>query len=335
MPNRRTTTKDVSLLHQLFRDGQLELAPEFQRNSVWPGPAKAYLIDTILADRPIPLLFLERHTSAQTGRPVYRVIDGQQRLRAIFDFLDGRFRLTQSEEARWKNKRFEQLAAADRERVLNYDLIVEELTGYSDRDIRDLFVRINKYVVSLSRQELRHAKESGRFYEFVETLGRWDFWQEAKVFTPLQLRRMRAVEFSAELAVLLVEGPQDKKLAIDLYYGAYQDSFPYAKSVESRLRAYFAWSLEALPDLAQRRYRRPVDLYALVGAIDRQTGGQARVRLNSQAAGKRLTAFERQLKRKRPSGDANRYLAAASRQTDNLRPRLTRIEVLQKVIAPD
>jgi len=335
VPNRRTTTKDISLLHQLFRDGQLELAPEFQRNSVWPAPAKAYLIDTILADRPIPLLFLERHTSAQTGRPVYRVIDGQQRLRAIFDYLDGRFRLTQTKDTRWRNKRFAQLAAADRERILNYDLVVEELTGYSDPDIRDLFVRINKYVVSLSRQELRHAKESGRFYDFVEALGQWDFWQEAKVFTPLQVRRMRPVEFSAELAVLLVEGPQDKKVAIDLYYGAYQDSFPYARPVESRLRTYFSWISKGLPDLAERRYRRPVDLYALVGAIDRQTGGQARVRLEPQSAGERLVSFERQLNGKRPTGDANRYLVAASRQTDNLRPRLTRIEVLHKVIAPD
>src|SRR6266508_6541666 len=96
MPKRSPTTKDVALLHQLFKAGQLTLGSEFQRNSVWPTAAKAYLIDTILSDRPIPLLFLQRMTSAQTGLPSYAVIDGQQRLRAIFDFLDDRFRLSQS-----------------------------------------------------------------------------------------------------------------------------------------------------------------------------------------------------------------------------------------------
>lgn len=88
MTKRSPTTKDVALLYQLYSNGQLSLATEFQRNAVWPTPAKAYLIDTILNDRPIPLLFFQRTTSAQTGLSNYTVIDGQQRLRAIFDFLD-------------------------------------------------------------------------------------------------------------------------------------------------------------------------------------------------------------------------------------------------------
>src|SRR5436853_3871836 len=98
MNKRSPTTKDVALLRQLHDQGQLSLAPEFQRNSVWPHAAKAYLIDTILNDRPIPLLFLQRISSAQTGKPGFSVIDGQQRLRAIFEFIDNRFRLTQSDK---------------------------------------------------------------------------------------------------------------------------------------------------------------------------------------------------------------------------------------------
>src|SRR3954452_13821765 len=98
MRTQRLTSKHtVADLHHLYRGGQLNLAPEFQRNSVWPRRAKAYLIDSILADRPIPIFFVERHASAQTGKTAYSVIDGQQRLRAIFEFLDDRFALTESE----------------------------------------------------------------------------------------------------------------------------------------------------------------------------------------------------------------------------------------------
>src|SRR5438132_3719561 len=89
-PKRSPTTKSVSLLKQLYDQGQLQLAPPFQRNAVWPPAAKAYLIDTILHDQPVPLFFLQRTASAQSGRIAYTVIDGQQRLRAIFDFIDGR-----------------------------------------------------------------------------------------------------------------------------------------------------------------------------------------------------------------------------------------------------
>lgn len=333
MPQRRTTTKDIALLRQLFDDGQLNLAPEFQRNSVWPRPAKAYLLDTVLADRPVPPIFLQRHTSAQTGRPSYTVIDGQQRLRAIFEFLDNRFALTQSDDKRWQQKRFRDLLNDQQEQILNYDLVIEELSGYSEKDIRDLFVRINKYVVRLSPQELRHAHEEGAFADFVEGLGQLDFWRQYKVFTAQQMARMRHVEFAAELAILLIEGPQDKKRAVDLYYGAFRDDFKYGREVAKRLDVFLQWVVSALPDLASRRFRKPVDLYALIGALDRRADEKtARVGIPAGRAGDALRNFERQLKRKRPVGEANRYLLAASRQTDNLQPRQARIAILGDIL---
>src|SRR5262249_8253969 len=147
----------------------------------------------------------------QTGKPTYSIVDGQQRLRAIFEFMEDRFSLTQSIDRRWKGRKFSQLAQGLQDDILNYDLTVEELTGYDENSIRDIFARMNKYVVKLSPQELRHAREHGRFYDFVETLARLSFWREQRVFTKHQLARMRAAEFSAEVTILLIEGPQDKK----------------------------------------------------------------------------------------------------------------------------
>ena len=330
MAKRSPTTKDIGLLHQLFSNGQLTLAAEFQRNAVWPRPAKAYLIDTILNDRPIPLLFFQRTTSAQKGLPSYTVIDGQQRLRAIFEFMDDRFRLTQSaRKRRYFNKRFSDLSPELQDQIRNYDLVVEELSGYTQTDIRDMFVRINKYVVQLSAQELRHAKGRGRFHDFVEKLGQLGFWKRHGVFSGKQLARMRAVEFSAELAILLIEGPQDKKASVDLYYGQYKQKFRDAFTIERRLKGYFDWIVKALPNLESTRFRKPVDLYSLIGALDAVSNEGSRLsRINPQAAGSRLLSFEERTKTKSPTGDASRYLAAASRQTDNIIPRTTRIEIL-------
>jgi Protein of unknown function DUF262 len=236
MAKRSPTTKDIGLLHQLFESGQIALSAEFQRDNVWPSAAKAYLIDTILNDRPIPIFFLQRGASAQTGRPSYVVIDGQQRLRAIFEFLDDRFALTQIDsKLPFFKKKYSGLTEDLKNRILNYDLVVQELSGYTEKDIRDMLVRMNKYVVKLSPQELRHAKEDGAFKVFVEDLGRLPFWNTEKVFSTLQLRRMKAVEFAAELSILLIEGPQDKKGAIDLYYGQYRKSFPEANAIKSLL----------------------------------------------------------------------------------------------------
>lgn len=334
MAKRTPTTKDVGLLHQLFSDGQLQLAAEFQRNAVWPRPAKAYLIDTILNDRPIPLLFFQRSGSAQTGRPSYAVIDGQQRLRAIFDFLDNRFRLTQSsKQSSYYNKRFADLTSELQGRIRNYDLVIQELSGYSDDDIRDMFIRINKYVVQLSPQEMRHAKGHGKFHDFVEKLGKWDCWKTQRIFSPKQRDRMRTVEFSAELVILLIEGPQDKKASVDLYYGRYMEKFPAASQTETRLKSYFDWIEKALPTFATTRYRKPVDLYALIGALDRVSEqGNRLSKINTSKVGSRLLDFEKATRSKSPPDDASRYLAAASRQTDNLIPRTTRIGILERML---
>jgi hypothetical protein len=330
---RSSTTKDVALLQQLHKEGQLKLAPEFQRNSVWPTAAKAYLIDTILSDRPIPILFFQRTTSPQTGRPAYDVIDGQQRLRAVFEFLDNRLRLSETKNQSIKNKRFNDLSTELQSRVLNYDLVIEELSGYSPTDIEDMFVRMNRYVVKLSRQELRHAKEKGAFKEFVEKIGSIGFWRTEKVFSDLQIRRMRAVEFSAELVILLIEGPQDKKKAVDLYYGKYRESFPSAKQIESRLAKYLRWIKRALPDLAIRRYRKPVDLYSLIAALEFVTDdGKTLSQLHPVEVGPRLARFEQETQEKQLSESAARYIISASRQTDNLEPRLTRTGILANIL---
>lgn len=333
MAKRTTTTKDIGLIHQFQQTGQLRLTPEFQRNAVWPRAAKAYLVDTVLSERPMPLFFFQRGRSAQTGKPTYAVVDGQQRLRAIFEFIEDRFALTESKNKRWKNRRYSQLSPDLQDQILNYDLTIEELTGYDDKDIRDIFVRMNKYVVKLSPQELRHARDHGKFYEFAEELGRLPFWKESRVFTKHQLGRMKAVELSAELTILLAEGPQDKKTSVDLYYGRYQSAFPLGREIRERLTAYLRWLVIALPTLGKSRFRKPTDLYGLIGALEKVTrSGRGLSRLEPVRAGQALKQFELELSGKKQTRRGAAYLVAASRQTDNITPRTTRIEILGEVL---
>jgi hypothetical protein len=337
-PKFSPTTKDIALLHQLQQDGQLKLQAEFQRNSVWPRPAKAYLIDTILNERPIPLFFFQRGNSPQSGRPEYSVIDGQQRLRAVFEFLEDRFRLTESKEdsvaKAFGGKKYSQLPREMQERILNYDLVVQELSGYSDDDIRDMFARMNRYVVPLSKQELRHAKQKGKFKDFVERLGNWPFWAERRVFTPMQVRRMRPAEFCADLTILLIEGPQDKKQAIDLYYVKFRESFTQGNEIQDRLKDYLGWIIKAMPTLGNHRFRRSSELYSLIGALDRVSRSGSRLaKIDPKSAGRALIDFEAQTRKKELRGTAATYVIAASKHTDDLGPRSARIEILEPLLA--
>jgi hypothetical protein len=337
-PKVSLTTKDVATLLQLEKSGQLKLQPEFQREGVWPKTAKSYFIDSILNSRPIPPIYIQRTTSAQTGRTEFSVIDGQQRIRAIKEFLEDGFLLSEMGEhsvaIEQKGKKFSKLPEEMRQRLWNYDFVVQELSGYSAADIRDIFARFNRYVVRLSKQELRHAQEQGKFKDFVERIAKWPFWKQKKIFTASQIARLRPAELSAELAILLIEGgPQNRKNAIDLYYHQYSDRFSEGPSIETKLKAYFDWIEKALPNFETRRYRRSNELYALVGALDDASHhGALLSKIDPTTAGGRLIRFEQGTQQKAPKGEVARYVIAASKHTDDLEPRRTRTEILKAML---
>jgi hypothetical protein len=338
-PKVTLTTKDVATLLQLEKSDQLNLKPEFQREGVWPKAAKSYFIDSILNSRPIPPIYLQRVTSLQTGRTAFSVIDGQQRIRAVKEFLDDGFALSEVGEhsvARaYKNRKFSKLPPEMQTRLFNFDFVVEELSNYTEAEIRDVFARMNKYVVRLSKQELRHAQKQGKFKDFVERLSRWQYWRTRNVFTPHQLNRMRGSEFAAELTILLIEGaPQHQKIAIDLYYHQYSDSFPEGADIEARLGKYLDWIDRAVPDLRSHRFRRSNELYALIGALDEITKKTALLgKLDAVLAGRRLRDFETATNSRSLKGQAAQYVIAASKHTDDLEPRRTRIKILRSLLA--
>ena len=73
----------VQNLVSLDQEKRLNLQPDFQRRKVWPKAAKSYLIDTILRGLPIPEIF-----AFETPKGILGVIDGQQRLSTILDFIN-------------------------------------------------------------------------------------------------------------------------------------------------------------------------------------------------------------------------------------------------------
>lgn len=330
----------------MHQRGELKLAPEFQREAVWPRPAKAYLIDTILADRPIPLLFFNKTVNPQTNRSSYEVVDGQQRLRAIIEFMDGRFRLPNVEgtDERWKGLRYPKLQEDQKIQLLNYELSIVELKNYSQADIRDIFVRMNKYVARLNAAELRRAREEGAFKKHCTELGELDIWEKYRILTRVQQNRLRSEELAAEITILLAEGPQDKKDSVDLYYSRYSEDFPEGEEILLRLQKYIDWIDQTISGFSESRWRKPVDLYALLGALDDVTdAGENLEKLDFESIGRALAEFDLELEaahaaRRTNQGDkanlqAVRYLAAAGSQTDNILPRRTRISTLEAIIS--
>lgn len=73
-----------------MKQNKIWLNPFYQRESVWTKSQKQALIDSILNDIDIPKLYFHR---TQESKYEYEVVDGQQRLRAMYEFFESKFEL--------------------------------------------------------------------------------------------------------------------------------------------------------------------------------------------------------------------------------------------------
>lgn len=342
------TTKTIDELYQLYQEGRLDLSADYQRNSVWPPKARAYLVDTVLMDRPIPMLFVARVRDSNKNKIKYRVIDGQQRLRAVFSYFENKFGAGESKSLEISGKRYKKLSEDFKEQFVGYSFVIMEMAGYSDEELREIFARINKYVVRLNPQELRDAEQPGVFKNFIDNLSQDEIWNTLKLFTKNDRARKRDKEFVAELVLLFLDGPQDKKGSLALYYAADAEQFEGTDEISTSIlkAANIAVKLTDSPEL--KTLRKLPAFYALMGAIHshiqiEEVNLEADlVSENIKEKLKILASIQDELlkeKEKSTVMNSEKYVdlalklnLALSRQTDNVRPRLNAIEVFSAII---
>jgi hypothetical protein len=154
---------------------RIDTNPDFQRPAVWSTSQKQLLIDTILREYDIPKFYWRR-----TGyRPdKFDVVDGQQRLRAIWDFIDGKFKLPKDldriDDTPVAGSGYTDLPDDLRIRFDTYSLDVVVLEDTDDDEVREMFLRLQNGT-SLKAQEKRNAYP-GKMRDFVKELSSHSFF---------------------------------------------------------------------------------------------------------------------------------------------------------------
>ncbi len=153
----------LSTLVNHHRNRQLNLSPGFQRHSVWSLGQRQKLVESILANNPIPAIFL--YERPQRGGLVYDVVDGKQRLESILMFLrergftrEGfRVRAALDGEARSLARTWHQLEDVYHSQLWGYRVPTVIVRG-DFADIVNLFVLINSTGKALTSAEKRKAR---------------------------------------------------------------------------------------------------------------------------------------------------------------------------------
>ncbi|MDF2951737.1 MAG: hypothetical protein K0S18_1320 [Anaerocolumna sp.] len=269
MANFDPSTYSINDFLEWHERGQLVLAPKFQRRSVWKPVAKSFLIDSILREKPLPKIFIRQITDIKSRTTIREVVDGQQRLRTILDYINDGFKVSSVHNKECGNLYFSELSDRYQNIVLTYKFSVDTFIGVDDSEIMDVFARLNTYTTPLNKQELINAEFYGYFKQLVYTLSYKynSFWIDNKLFTEYQVMRMNEVELTADFIIAMLDGIQNRK-KIRSYYKQYDEVFNDKEILEEKFDKVISIIKMTFDDtLKKSSFRKPALFYSMFLAI--------------------------------------------------------------------
>ncbi len=337
------------------KNNALVLSPSFQRRPVWTAGAKSFLIDTIMRGLPIPIIFLrDQKTDLTSLESKKEVVDGQQRIRTLITYIAAKFLTDYKKERDYfevqkvhnpeiADKPFAELPDDVRQRILDYQFSVHILpSSVDDREVLQIFARMNATGVKLNDQELRNAEYFGQFKTSVfelasEQLARWRGW---KIFTEYNIARMDEVELTSEFAMLMLKGITGKsQSAIGRIYKDKDAEFPEREEVERRFRQVMELIEDKFgEDLRFTPFKRKTLFYSLFAVLydllysSKPLSGKARANTIAPEA---IAMIKRagDLMQKKTAPDL--VMEAVARRTTHLSSRTTVVRYLKTLtVAP-
>ena len=238
--NKRT----IKSIYEDFNNGVLTVDASYQRRHVWLLQDKVRLIETILMGLIVPEVFFWPATvDPETGNMLTHIVDGQQRIDAIVDFIDGKYKLNAkfllNKEIRetYANKSFSELPSEAKTKIWTYKLSVVDIDkSWTTDQIKVMFYRLNLTNYSLNEQEKRNSKNSA-FGDKSEALSTLDFWNKLRVFSATDARRMKDTEYCCGIYILAIEGVVDQtgSQKVNQYYDDYAETFDEDGSLQEKI----------------------------------------------------------------------------------------------------
>lgn len=225
------TVRNIS---ENFSNELLIVDPTYQRRKVWNEQDKVRLIETILLGLVMPeVFFWPAETDPTTGKTITHIVDGQQRIATIIEFVNNEFYLNkrlfleENMKNNYSGKYFSDLDSDTKINFWNYQIFIINIDrSLNKEDIKKLFYRVNLTNYSLNSQEKLNSTES-KFGDVAIELSELDFWKDCRVFSATDAKRMLDVRYCCSIYILANEGvtdqTSDKK--ITEYYKDYSENF--------------------------------------------------------------------------------------------------------------
>lgn len=253
----QTSDPDIYSIYNRIRRGLIDLQPDFQRGEVWKTPKKQRLIDSILRGWHIPPVHLISDPVAER----LEVLDGQQRLVSIRDFLNNEFPINGSLEPfddeiySLDGLFWDDLKTNYRDKIELFTIRFLTISDYKIGEPGELFHRLN-HPTNLTPAEQRNAffGESRQQVKLLaDTMVNLGYCRETIGFTN---SRMAYDDVVAKILITMDQGTLAKKIT--------------SSTITDKYRSNLGFSSEHVQKLKQ----------ALETFIDAIRAGSGRVKLN-------------------------------------------------------
>ena len=163
-----TQSYDLSVLTLVEQwDTELLILPEIQREYVWDNARASRLVESLMLNIPIPVIYL-----AETEDAKYEIIDGHQRVRSIVRFVKNEFALTSLNVLdEYRRHRFHELPNREQRFLTMRAVRAVVITQDSHPSMKfEIFERLNSGTITLNAQELRNSMYRGPFNNLLKEL---------------------------------------------------------------------------------------------------------------------------------------------------------------------
>ena len=333
----KTKTMSLDNIIKRLREGEIDMAPDFQRQgNLWPPEKQSQLIESILIKLPLPAFYFDGSDDNK-----WLVVDGLQRLSAIKNFVvDKKMALSGLEFLKkLEGFKFDDLPRAYQRQIEEAEIMAYIINPGTPEDVKfNIFKRINTGGLVLAAQEIRHALNQGTPAKFVAELADLREFKQATGWV-IATNRMLDREFVTRFIAFYINSPIDYKPDLDTFMSKSMGQLKYKTKEElASIKANFIEAMKLASAIFSRwAFRKVYDVKARRKPINKALFEVWSVELAKLSNEERALAFKRKqeifedfvnlMNRDESFGSA---ITSATGDKNRIRYRFSKIEELLK-----
>uniref|UniRef100_UPI003F4940F4 DUF262 domain-containing protein n=1 Tax=Cupriavidus taiwanensis TaxID=164546 RepID=UPI003F4940F4 len=262
---------DLETLIKRIDQKTIKLDPDYQRRHRWSSETSSRLIESLILNIPIPIIFISQDVDVDeetTNGARYTVIDGQQRLTAIFEFMKNKLSLEGLEALSELNGAYyKDLPPFLTRRLEERTIKCLRIDSTVDAQVKfDIFERLNTGSIKLESQELRNVTARGPFNDVLKDLAKKSYFRrliqvdEKSPDESTKVKKMEDVELVLRFFALRYEGHEKIKKGFKEFLTVSQNELNKLDDAEIESRArhfegYMEFLLEVMGPQAFSKWR--------------------------------------------------------------------------------